>query len=81
MKKYFVFVVAIIISIASIVNAEILTVDTRIGVYSVGSLVSYRQSRVSYNIPAKFNILLYGVIALSYFFFILLPIFYYFLYE
>lgn len=32
MKKYFVFVVAIIISIVSIVNAEILTVDTRIGV-------------------------------------------------
>ena len=52
MKKYFIFVVAIIISIATIASAEIFTIDTRIGAYNVGSLVSYRTSRVAYNIPA-----------------------------
>src|SRR3989338_2540972 len=49
--KYFILTLAILV-IVSIASAEIFTVDTRIGAYSAGSLVSYRQSRVAYNVLA-----------------------------
>jgi hypothetical protein len=47
--------IIIVVGVVTNINAETIELDTRIGYYSVGSLIPYRTSRVSYNIPMLFS--------------------------
>ncbi|MEK6646180.1 MAG: hypothetical protein AABY84_05875 [Candidatus Firestonebacteria bacterium] len=51
MKKYFLYIMTIILGVTTLAQAEIFSVDTRIGEYWVGSFVNYRTSRVTLGLP------------------------------
>lgn len=52
MKKYLILILTSVIAIASLAQAEMFAVDTRIGFHSLSSsIVWYRNTRIEYNMP------------------------------